>query len=360
MIQDSNFRALISHQANLLNGKRAVLGFDGFVDTVARAIRLKSDVTQYFDTMAEFGRYAQEKSGMNFSLELEERMVKLGGNMPIMAQAMANMGTNIVAMGSMGYPELHRVFRPMAAYIELASFADPGLSTAIEFNDGKMLLAQMGALNHVDWSIVKERIGLEAIRRIFAGADLYAILNWSELDHATSIWKGILSDVLKGKNFAQKPIGFFDLSDCSRREPKAIQEALSLLKEFKQYWNVTLSLNQNEARVVYAALTGKDGREIPLEKVGLALYQELDATIIIHYSKQALAWSSSGFVSATSETLHTPMLSTGAGDNFNAGICTGMLMGLSTGECLTLGHAVARHYMTTGISPTISNLLGKP
>jgi sugar/nucleoside kinase (ribokinase family) len=51
------------------------------------------------------------------------------------------------------------------------------------------------------------------------------------------------------------------------------------------------------------------------------------------------------------------MISSGSGDNFNAGFCIGKLLNLETGMSLALGHATSSLYMQTANSPTVAKIL---
>src|SRR5688572_32363554 len=74
----------------VLQEKTITAGFDGFIDTIARIIKKKQEHNppDFFSTIKQFGEYITDKHSASFSLELEEQSIKLGGNMPIMANAM--------------------------------------------------------------------------------------------------------------------------------------------------------------------------------------------------------------------------------------------------------------------------------
>lgn len=350
----------IKTNAHRFPGKAITLGFDGFVDTIVRVIRQKDDKgSNYFESIREFGNYTVGKSGKNFSLELEERVTKLGGNMPIMANALGQLGFKPSCIGSFGYPDIHPVFQQMSLNTHLFTFANPGISTAMEFRDGKILMAQMESLNKSDWTTIKNAIGIQELTALFTARDLIAIVNWSELDHATELWRGLLREILPHVLASGKrPMGFFDLSDCSRRSHSSILEAMVLLKSFSQYWDVVLSLNLNETTVVYEALTGESRVEPQIETIGETLYEKLGIdTVLIHYSKEALAINADGIHKKECIQIKNPVLSTGAGDNFNAGFCVARLMQLDSTTSIEFGHAMAGHYLQTGKSPTIEELL---
>jgi sugar/nucleoside kinase (ribokinase family) len=51
-----------------------------------------------------------------------------------------------------------------------------------------------------------------------------------------------------------------------------------------------------------------------------------------------------------------PLITTGAGDHFNAGFCLGKLLGLDDALCLLTGVTTSGFYVRTAKSPTIGDL----
>jgi hypothetical protein len=354
------FDSIKVNSSSVMN-KKITLGFDGFIDVICKVVRSKNDESEmtFFKSIQEFGNYITEKGEKNFSLELEEMTTKIGGNMPIMANALAQFGCRPNCIGPLGYPTINPVLQQMAKNCELYSFADPGLAKALEFNGSKIMFAEIGNLNRIAWRTIKEIIGLETIVDLYSMPDLVCILNWSELDNSTAIWNGLLTDVLpRISHVEHKPIGFFDLADCSKRTPESILDAMNLLRAFSKYWNIVLSLNMNEATIVNCALTGKNASEKNVEEIGASLFDQLGiSNVVIHYAKQALSWNASGVQRAESFFISNPAISTGAGDNFNAGYCAGLLMELDAHASLILGHTASNYYMTHGKSASIPDLL---
>lgn len=351
----------IANRISALSQKKVMLGLDGFIDTIVRVIRSSdaTSTTSYFSSVGEFGKYILGKGEKNFSIEYETVMSKIGGNMPIMANAFAQLGITPSCLGCLGFPQIHPIFNELQGNSQLFSFANPGFTKAIELNGPKIMLAEMGDLNNIDWETIKERIGVDSVNQLFTGSDLVCLLNWSEINFATKIWKGLLADVLsKIAPTEKKPIGFFDLSDCSKRSPNSIREALDLLKEFSIYWKMVLSLNLNEAINLNTLLTGKILNENSLDEIGENIYKRVSISqVVIHCSKQAMVWDEHGIHQCNSIYLTNPKLSTGAGDNFNAGYCVGILMDLETEDSLWLGHLVSHHYMKHGKSATTLDLM---
>jgi hypothetical protein len=348
----------IQNKGRLLTGKKVTAGFDGFIDAIIKIIKKKqSQKTSLFTTIKEFGNYIIEKEGTSFSLELEEQHKKLGGNMPIMANALGQMGVPVNCLGALGYPQPDPIFKNLSSNCKLFSFADPGISTAYEFNDGKILLAQMGELNNADWKTIKEKIGLDTIITLYKESNLICLLNWSEIDASTDIWKGLLKDVLPKYKPDKKQIVFFDLSDCSKRTPQSINEALDLIQRFANYTKVILSLNKNEAHIIYQSLYNRKSKK-ELFSIGNKLLKKLTIdTLVLHSSKEAMAFSNSEQVKVDSFFTPEPKISTGAGDNFNAGFCAGQLLELDLESSVILANAVSGCYIRKGISPRLPDIV---
>jgi hypothetical protein len=52
-----------------------------------------------------------------------------------------------------------------------------------------------------------------------------------------------------------------------------------------------------------------------------------------------------------------PMITTGAGDHFNSGFCLGKLLGLDNELSVLTGVTTSGHYVRTGQSPGIADLV---
>ena len=350
---------------NILSTKKATLGFDGFIDSIVKVILQKSSPSDtYFETSRDFAHYILEKKNKNFSIELKEQTLKLGGNMPIMANALGRLGPRLSCIGALGMPKIHPAFRKLPQNCTLYSIAEPGISTALEFQDNKIMMADMKAVDSVDWNLLKEIIGTKELIELFSHRDLFCLLNWSELLFSTSIWKGLLQEVLPFAATTTPPIGFFDLSDCSRRDDEEIAEALKLLKDFSKYWRVTLGLNLNEADKVYDVLFKNRNPALDVWEKGQQIYKSLGIqNLVIHCASKATCWDDHGKHSSSNELISTPKVLTGAGDNFNAGYCLGLLLGLGGTDSLELAHTVSKYYLLHGESPTLQQLrsiLNKP
>lgn len=333
------------------------MGFDGFLDTLMQVVKDKpaNQLKSYFREIDEFGQYISGKKGSGFSLETETKLQKLGGNMPITAHALGSLGVKVECIGAMGYPVVHPAFTEMNERCQLHSFENPGITSALEFADGKMMLCEMEKLNRVNWQLVKERIGLEKIRELISGTDLLCLLNWSELDGSTGFWQGLLTDVFP---FVVNPKNIFiDLSDCSGRSKDAILEAILLIKNLNEISPVTLSLNRNETGILLQVLDIAPKNALA-EQAG-ELFSALKIhQLVIHSAKNTLAFNGEIIVENEPAFIAQPNITTGAGDHFNAGFCLGILNEADTINCLRLGNKAAGFYMQNGHSPKTAELTG--
>src|SRR5687767_1286909 len=119
----------------------ALVGLDGFVDTILHAVARRESATKFvrMSAMGEFASRIGDAAGHSANFEFVTQIIKLGGNGPIMANALGNFGLPITYIGNLGSPNLHPVFADLAECAEVHSIAEPGYTDAIEFDDGKLM-----------------------------------------------------------------------------------------------------------------------------------------------------------------------------------------------------------------------------
>src|SRR5690606_20757463 len=108
-------------------GKLAVVGLDGFVDTIVTPVALRTgqgDAFTPITTISAFGQRILAAAGKSTNLELYPRMDKLGGNGPIMAAALMAQGLQLKYIGALGRGAIHPVFQEMARRAEVVSLCD--------------------------------------------------------------------------------------------------------------------------------------------------------------------------------------------------------------------------------------------
>lgn len=339
--------------------KDATIGIDAFIDKIVRVIHTKTDKDEYifFNDIAQFGNHLVSKSGKSCGIEINERFTKLGGNAPIMANALGSLSINVNCIGALGYPEIDPVFKQLSDNCKLFTIGNPGYTTALEFNDGKIMLSQRDYLHKINWDTIKDILGIETLKAFFDRSTLIGLVNWTGMIHFNEIFRGIIDEIVKDHTPSKSQILFFDLADFSERNREDIVEAVKLINEFSKYFKVILGLNENEAILMYNSLF-PDKENMDLISLGQYIYDNLDVdALVVHTLTSSIAYESSGVVQAPSLFVKKPKLSTGGGDNFNAGLCFGHVIGLDMEGALYTANATSGYYVRNAKSPTVDNLI---
>ena len=338
---------------------RAFVGFDGFVDTLVRPVKISGGKDQmiFFDTIEEFGAYLESKAGKSCSIELDKITQKMGGNTVIYASALSSLGIYTQCVGAFGYPKIMDIFKQNTPYLEFLSVSDPGLCTALEFSDGKVMLSENQGINDIDYDRIIRRMGRESLCQMVGEADMVALMNWSEVPGRTDIWQGLLDDIFPElpENPGKKM--FIDLSDCSRRTRGEIREMLELISRFSSPFDVILSLNENEFEIL-CKVCDIPGAEADIESAGKALRSLCPVKyLVVHLLNGAYAFSENNCCFTENRYVEAPVISTGGGDNFNAGLSYGMMIGMDIASALALANAASSFYVTRGHSADFNGLV---
>jgi len=337
----------------------AFLGFDACIDNIVRVVKDKKENndTGSYNSSHQFGEFLINLGSKSCGVELQTKLSKVGGNMVITGNALGNLGIKLDCVGTFGLPDILPVFRTMSANCTLHTVGDTITATALEFNDSKVIMFDPGPYNKLTWDGIKGLLGIDRIRQLFSGKQLVSLLNWSEIENSSLIWKGILDEVLPSILPSEvQPYFFTDFSDCSRRSKKEIRLALALLFNFRNYFRVIISLNQNEADLIAKALDLSDnGSDEDFIKM---LFRACNVDeLVIHRTKDALAYDGVAFEKCDTFFCKEPIILTGGGDNFNAGFCFSRANNFDLLKSLIVANAVSGFYVKTGISPDVGSLI---
>lgn len=341
---------------------RALIGFDGFVDTIVTPVARREGPGEDFTaigTIPDFARRIEGAAGKSTNIELYPRMVKLGGNGPIMANAMLATETQVTYVGALGKPNVHPVFAELAERAEVVALCDPAMTTAVEFKDGKLMLGQLRSLDEVTFEAIVAALGAEGLRAKLESADLVAMVNWTMVPHMTAVLRSFLDEVLPGAAGGAERVFFFDLCDPEKKSREDLLELLELLGRFSAHGRPVLGLNLKEAQRVHAELGFPTLGETPdeLREMAAAIRAKLGlALVVIHPRESAACADAEGTWWVPGPYVEDPLITTGAGDHFNAGFMRGVLFGLRPEACLGLGVCTSGHYVRTAKSPTLDDL----
>ena len=341
-----------------LPARRCFVGFDGFTDEIVRVVRSRESNSHFtpIGTISECAQRIAAMAGTSGNLELVTTEVRLGGNAPIVASALAELGSEIVLAGAVGHP-IEPVFISLVEQcLRVYPLCGSGHTHALEFSDGKILLGKMGGLNELTYERLTSSITEEQLVRELELADLFISANWTMLPHMNEIWRELGRRILPQLTKRSRWL-FVDLADTKKRSQAHLQEALQLLSDFASTYRVVLGLNEAEAHQVFAALF--ELKSVPDSFRDLA--SELQratglAQVVIHTNREATVATQEGSWSEASLYCEQPVRTTGAGDHFNAGFCFGLLHERSARECLTLASQVVGHFVRCGASPSLALL----
>ncbi|HHE37853.1 MAG TPA: carbohydrate kinase family protein [Candidatus Cloacimonetes bacterium] len=347
--QQNNF------QQNNFHQKKVLIGFDGFIDEIIEVVKKRENPEKYerLSTISELAENISKMSGLSGNIELVPAQIKLGGNGPIMANALYQQGHKTSYIGALGKNKIHPLFKDFVRNCEnVISLTDPGHTDALEFDDGKVMLGKINKLTEVNWKNLLQHISKDELKKKFESLSLIGITNWSSLPEMNSIIKG-LNEICS--EISHRPTVFFDLADPKKRTNEDILKVLSLISGFQENAEIIFGMNKNESDVI--ARTLDIFEENVISRAG-EIREKLEITAVtIHPLDGAVCATENGNFRIEGPYTPEPKLTTGAGDNYNAGFCSGWIYGFSPQECLALGVYTSGFYVRNCYSPTLEELI---
>ena len=315
--------------------KKLVVGFDGFVDRLVRVV--KESGASYYDTIGDFGRYITGQENKSCSIQIDLHNRKHGGNAPLLSTAAAHLGLDVTCIGMMGYPTLDPIFAPLA--FNKISYMPPGESLALEFNDGKVFIAEGIQLDD-PWARI-EAASNGTVSTLYDEADAIALVNWSEVTFAQDLWEKVYASLT---TIRPRHI-LFDLCDTTRKTQAETLDILALIGRFGEKGNTILSLNENECLDV--------GKKIGINPDCEAIARALRATyniheVLVHATKWSFLTTRTGELRQDTTYVAQPKVSTGAGDNFNASYLYAATQGMGMNARIRFAHDFVHGYISTG------------
>jgi len=349
----------LSRKIASASNKKALVGLDGFVDKIIKMVDSRHGQGSAFEpipTIEAFGNRILEAAGKSANIEMYEEYEKLGGNGPIMANALVAEELSVQYIGALGLP-INPVFKEFAQRTNAVSVAPPGITHALEFDDGKLMLGAMSGLDELTYPHIIEIMGEGAFLDSVNSADLIAMVNWTMIPNMTSFYEDMLTRVLP--HIGPKESGrffYFDLADPAKRSRGDLKEVLSVISRYRSYGSVTLGLNLSEAQQICEVLDLGDADETSksLEEAASRIRNALNLScVVIHPRTGAACATRDGSWYVEGPFCASPKISTGAGDHFNAGFSAAEVIGLSPEACLTVAVATSGQYVRTGRSPSL-------
>ena len=332
--------------------KHLLVGFDGFVDEIIHMVDQRKNDKEY-DRIPDIKSFAEriaQVAGLSANIEKVPIQTKLGGNGPIMGNAVIAQGHEVTYIGALGGHFIHPVFREFADSCKnVYSLTEPGYTDALEFYDGKIMMGKMNNLVEVNIENLLEKLPRPELVKLLEQVDMVGFTNWTMLSNLNGIITEFNKIFSKQK---KKPFIFIDLADPKKRTQADIREVLQIISGLKA--ETVLSMNLSESTIISLNLGIKEDeiltRAILIrKKLGIA-------GIVIHPTNGAAIATEKQCKWVDGPYTAKPKLTTGAGDNFNAGFCTGWLAGMEPAECLALGVCSSGFYVRNARSASRDDL----
>lgn len=352
MEQTKIVKSALEKLKKFTDSKHLLVGFDGFVDEIIHVVDKRKNDHDYerIPDIKAFSERIAKVAGLSANIELVPIQTKLGGNGPIMANAIIAQEHEVSYIGALGKYYIHPVFRDFADVCKkVITLTEPGHTDALEFYDGKIMMGKMNNLVEVSFENLLEKLPRPELEKLLAETDLVAFTNWTMLSNLNGI---ILEFNKIISNQKEKPLVFLDLADPKKRTHEDIRNVLTIISDMKA--DTILSMNLSESTIISLILGIKEDeiltRAIKIrEKMGIA-------GIVIHPTNGAAIATAAENKWIDGPYTAKPKLTTGAGDNFNAGFCNAWLAGMDPSECLALGVCSSGYYVRNAASATRDEL----
>ncbi len=336
-----------------VGGGRVVFGFDGYVDRVREVVADRHDPEHYdrLDTLAGFGDRVNSSVEADSSLSFEwlQRGTRTGGHTSHLSRVFGAWGFDPVMIGMYGRPELD-VFAEEFSDYERHTLGEPGYTDAVEFDDGKLMIMELGDTKELDWERLLETVDRETLSDRLDGADLLGTGYWAETPDLPDVLDG-LRDLWDELEDPPETV-LVDPGDVRKLDRDRLRAGRDALGRLNDVARVVVSANRAETKLL-AELFGDDVPEdadaaTDVEAVADAIDAEL---VVSHGVDRSVVVGPSGTTGVAVPKVEEPELTTSSGDHFNAGLALALVEGMDPEAAVVVGNAVAGEFVRTGDPP---------
>lgn len=326
----------------------AALGFDGYIDRIARVIAHTDGAhVSFFPTIDSFSAALGRMAGLSGDLEMVTQEVRCGGNAPIIASVLEKFGVQCTLSGAVETSSELCWLR----HGTCLGLAKPGETLALEFQDGKIMLADISGMRQINSHYLKNSRLWRQVQDCFYQSDLCVLANWSSLEEMNDLWEDTLSTIRKR---SVQPLVYLDFADPSKRPPGQIRRLISMIAG-QSPPTTYIGLNEKETMIVALCLTGREQTDV--QQAAKAIAKTAARPVIVHGIGYALYSDGAENQTVRSEIVEQVKISTGAGDHFSGAFLYAMYKGCTPDESMCFANAVSAHFVATGQIPALSDLI---
>ncbi len=356
-----NLTKQISSVRDLLKNNQSgkvMLGWDGYLDIVWTLISERKSIDEYdiMTTMTELADKINSVAGSASSLEMKKKYQRGGGFTTNVGRTLKvlNVKTNIFGLfGEKGVKETFDELR--SENTQLYSGGEPCYSNIFEFHDGKFMFSVVENMLETNWEKLSNRYGEDKLVKNIQQSDIIGQGYWSNILAFDDIMKKV-AQIAADSEGAKKKV-FLDFGNVKKRAPQKLLDSFAVFKEVADQVDIIVSLNRPEL-IATAEAVGINitNNEQIIEKLVEVREKMHVNDLVVHTPEFASIANENGTVSMRQVKCVSPAITTGAGDNFNAGLVYAKLLTDQPELILLIANATTSHYVTNGYPPNIEEL----
>lgn len=340
-----------------LSSERVVFGFDGFIDRGRELIDKHTENS--FETIGGLRTLGEQiiasaDIDSSHTLEWVQTYTRTGGHTVHVGRAFDTLGFDVTVIGTYGNP-VKAEFEQEFDNGTIISFAEPGITDAVEFSDHKLLITDSGPHLELDWSVICDRVGMERLVENIDGKAMLGIGYWALIPALPSILKTIRTDLWPRLENPPKFL-LFDPADIRQLPLGSLRQGSTVLDDLDDVVPVTMCSDRAETHRLGELFVDnvddysfRDLVEIVREGLGVTEY-------VGHVRDHSVLATEDGVWKVHSPQTTDPVITTSAGDHFAAGIALAKLNGLENGAKLIVASAVAGCFVRSGSPPTYEEI----
>lgn len=341
-----------------LKSHKVVFGFDGVVDRVRTVVKTRYGPNEYerMNSLEEFGNRITDAAALDTSCSIEwfNERTRAGGHTSHLARATERLGYRPTIIGTFGNPP-RETFTNEYDRTKLVSVGAAPETDAVEFHDGKVILSETRRLASLDWETISAAVGANPLAASIDRTEILGVGYWATIPQMPSIWNGLRKDIWPRLRDPPERV-LVDPADIRRLSDDRLTSGVDALSALDDTVPVTVSMNRAEALRLVGLLSG-DVDDTPMADVTDVLRRQLSVSeIVVHGVDEAILSTNRDRYRVEIPHEPEPVITTSAGDHFNAGLIVGRLTGMDDGSRLLLGSTLAGWFVRNGRPPTYDEL----